>query len=344
MVRAETQRFAPPPQPQGGGAWRPRFEPASPERWADATDPAARSDGGRSDPRIVRVALLAALLSAILTSALTLRAVPLDHTPAAVTTDASSSPSSAVAAAAPTIAPAPTPAPVATPAPTIPPPPAATQTASATPGSTTQDNGGPVVAAVAKAIPTVVTITIESGTGRHAGTAVGSGFVFDGGGWILTNAHVVDGATSISVALADGRQLPGQVYGVASTNDLAVVKVDATGLPALAIGDSTALALGQAVIAIGAPLGRVPRLGHHRCRLRSEPVDQIRRGESLDGLIQTDAAINPGNSGGPLLDLSGRVVGIDTATSETAQGVSFAIPIEAARSIMADALAGRPIP
>ncbi len=342
---ADTQRFAPPPQPQVV-AWRPRFEPANPEQWAE-TPPARRADGGRSDPRILRVALAAALLSAILTSALSFALFRLT-TPIEVVPSASSSASSAVAAAAQTAAPTATPTPSPTVAPTATisqaPTPAVAQTAPATPGSTTQDNGGSVVAAVAKAVPAVVTITTESGTGRRAGTGVGSGFVFDGGGWILTNAHVVEGATSMTVALADGRQLPGQVYGASSTTDLAVVKVDATGLPALAIGDSKGLALGEAVIAIGAPLGEFPDSVSTGVVSGLNRSITIRRGESLDGLIQTDAAINPGNSGGPLLDLSGRVIGIDTATSEGAQGVSFAIPIEAARSIMADALAGKPIP
>lgn len=339
--RADTVRFAPPPQEPGAGPWRPQFQPASPEPWT-ATPPPAPRDGGRSDPRIVRVALLAAVLSAVLTSAMSFALFRLT-TPAVVDPGASSGPSSAVAAVAPTIAPTATTAPVATTAPT-PTPPVATPAGSGTPGSSTQDNGGSVVAAVAKAVPTVVTITSEVGTGRRAGTGVGSGFVFDSGGWILTNAHVVDGATSISVALADGRQLPGQVYGVSSTTDLAVVKVDATELSALAIGDSNGLALGQAVIAIGSPLGEYPDSVTTGVVSGLNRSISIRHGENLDGLIQTDAAINPGNSGGPLLDLSGRVVGIDTATDEGAQGVSFAIPIEAARTIMADALAGTPIP
>ncbi|HEY5435710.1 MAG TPA: trypsin-like peptidase domain-containing protein [Candidatus Limnocylindrales bacterium] len=339
--RADTVRFAPPPQEPGAGPWRPQFQPASPEPWT-ATPPPAPRDGGRPDPRIVRVALLAAVLSAVLTSAMSFALFRLT-TPAVVDPGASSGPSSAVAAVAPTIAPTATTAPVATTAPT-PTPPVATPAGSGTPGSSTQDNGGSVVAAVAKAVPTVVTITSEVGTGRRAGTGVGSGFVFDSGGWILTNAHVVDGATSISVALADGRQLPGQVYGVSSTTDLAVVKVDATELSALAIGDSNGLALGQAVIAIGSPLGEYPDSVTTGVVSGLNRSISIRHGENLDGLIQTDAAINPGNSGGPLLDLSGRVVGIDTATDEGAQGVSFAIPIEAARTIMADALAGTPIP
>ena len=197
---------------------------------------------------------------------------------------------------------------------------------------------------VAKTVPAVVTITSQSSLGFRASTGVGSGFVFDSDGWILTNAHVVEGATSITVALPDGRQLDGQVYGIASTTDLAVVKVDATGLPAISIGDSTSLALGQAVIAIGSPLGEFPDSVTTGVVSGLDRSISINRGQSLDGLIQTDAAINPGNSGGPLLDSAGRAVGIDTATSEGAQGVSFAIPIEIARPIMSAALAGTPIP
>ena len=212
------------------------------------------------------------------------------------------------------------------------------------PGSTGADTRSSIVAMVAKAVPAVVTITSQSSLGFRASTGVGSGFVFDSDGWILTNAHVVEGATSITVALPDGRQLDGQVYGIASTTDLAVVKVDATGLPAISIGDSTSLALGQAVIAIGSPLGEFPDSVTTGVVSGLDRSISINRGQSLDGLIQTDAAINPGNSGGPLLDSAGRAVGIDTATSEGAQGVSFAIPIEIARPIMSAALAGTPIP
>ena len=329
--RADTQALAPPAQPPAA-AWRPEFEPASPERWAPtpATPPEARPDAGRSEPRIARLVVLTALVSAVLASAMSFALFRLT-TPTTVVADPTSGPSAAVAAVVPTIAPTPSIAPT-------------TQAASSPPGSSTPVSGGSVVAAVAKAIPAVVTITTETGTGRRGGTGVGSGFVFDSGGWILTNAHVVDGATSISVALADGRDLPGQIVGISSTTDLAVVKVDASGLPSLAIGDSKGLAVGQAVIAIGSPLGEFPDSVTTGVVSGLNRSITIRRGEGLDGLIQTDAAINPGNSGGPLLDTAGRVIGIDTATSDGAQGVSFAIPIDAALSIMADALAGKPIP
>jgi serine protease Do len=211
-------------------------------------------------------------------------------------------------------------------------------------GSTSLDTGSAIVAATAKAIPSVVTITTETALGRRSATGGGSGFLFDSRGWILTNGHVVDGASSITVALADGRQLTGQLYGIATSTDLAIVKVEATGLPALAIGDSNGLALGQPVIAIGSPLGEYPDSVTTGVVSGLDRSIAIRGSPSLQGLIQTDAAVNPGNSGGPLLDTAGHVVGVATATDVTAQGISFAIPIEVARSIMAAALAGQPIP
>ena len=131
---------------------------------------------------------------------------------------------------------------------------------------------------------------------------------------------------------------------MASATDLAIVKVDATGLPALGLDASKGLAIGDDVIAIGTPLGDYPGSVTTGIVSGLGRSISIRGLGTLDGLIQTDAAVNPGNSGGPLLDGAGRVVGITTATSSSAQGISFAIPIDAARPYMADALAGKPIP
>ncbi len=215
----------------------------------------------------------------------------------------------------------------------------------ANPGS-----GGSVEAIAAGAIPTVVMITTTStqiggffGQRSFQQTGVGSGIIIDGRGLILTNAHVVQGADSISVQLSSGRQLSGRVYGVSSTLDLAVVKVDGSGLPAASIGSSRSLRIGEPVVAIGTPLGEYPdsvTTGVVSGLDRSIDIQDT----SLTGLIQTDAPINPGNSGGPLLDPAGSVVGVNTATTADAQGVSFAIPIDAARDVIAAALAGQPIP
>jgi S1-C subfamily serine protease len=210
-------------------------------------------------------------------------------------------------------------------------------------------SGASVVTIAARAIPSVVTITAT--TSQVGGfydqrsfqqTGVGSGIIVGSNGLILTNAHVVAGADSISVQLASGRQLSGRVYGVSGTTDLAIVKVDSSGLPTAAIGSSRSLNVGEPVVAIGTPLGEYPdsvTTGVVSGLDRSIDV----QGTSLTGLIQTDAPINPGNSGGPLLNAGGRVIGVNTATTADAQGVSFAIPIDAARDVIAAALAGQPV-
>ena len=205
-----------------------------------------------------------------------------------------------------------------------------------------------IVQASARADASVVTITASGaqtvqgffGPQQVQQTDVGSGIIFNGNGWILTNRHVVSGSTTVSVRLADGRTLSGHVYGTASNTDLAIVKVDATGLPAATIGDSSALQIGQTVIAIGSPLASYTNT------VTTGIVSALGRainaqGEQLSGLIQTDAPLNPGNSGGPLLDAAGRVIGVNTAMAASAQGIAFAIPINVARPYMAEALAGR---
>ena len=170
-------------------------------------------------------------------------------------------------------------------------------------------------------------------------TSVGSGVVFDANGWILTNHHVVDGAENLTVRLADGRTFPAKVYGTDTLTDLAIVKVDATGLPTAALGDSSTLKPGETVIAIGNPLGEYTN------SVTTGVVSGLNRAidlstGSLDDLIQTDAAINPGNSGGPLLDVAGNVIGINTAEAGSAQGIGFAIPVNLARPLTSQALAG----
>ena len=145
------------------------------------------------------------------------------------------------------------------------------------------------------------------------------------------------------MTLKDGRSFDASVYGVDTLTDLAIVKVDATGLPTAAIGDSSTVQVGQQAFAIGSPLGTftdsvtsgiISALG------RTIPVEG---GTILDNLIQTDTAINPGNSGGPLLDPSGKVIGINTAGATGSQGIGFAIPIDIARPLLAQASAGQPL-
>ena len=205
-----------------------------------------------------------------------------------------------------------------------------------------------IVKAVSPAVVTIVAEGISStdpATGRtRQGSGTGSGVIFDADGLILTNHHVVAGdPAKLTVNLKDGRSLDATIYGVDTLTDLAIVKVEATGLPTAPIGDSSTIQVGQQAIAIGSPLGTftdsvtsgiISALG------RSIPVES---GEVLSNLIQTDTAINPGNSGGPLFDPSGKVIGINTAGASDSQGIGFAIPIDIARPLMAQASAGQPL-
>ena len=160
-------------------------------------------------------------------------------------------------------------------------------------------------------------------------TGSGSGFVISPNGVILTNRHVVADASKVTVKFTDKREFPAQVIGVDELTDVAVLKVEADGLPSVVLGDSSRLAVGQWVLAIGAPLGleRTATQGIISALGRSLPSD------SYVPFIQTDVPINPGNSGGPLFDLNGQVVGINSqivSTSGGYMGLSFAIPIDTA--------------
>jgi serine protease Do len=166
-------------------------------------------------------------------------------------------------------------------------------------------------------------------------TSLGSGVIVTSDGIILTNNHVVDGATDIKVDLADRRQFQAKLIGTDAKTDIAVLKIEATGLPTLALGDSSKLQVGDLVFAIGEPfgLGGTATMGI---------VSATGRGglgiESYEDFIQTDAAINLGNSGGAMVDVRGNLVGINTAIATGGgggnQGVGFAIPINMARSVM----------
>ncbi len=227
-------------------------------------------------------------------------------------------------------------------------PAAATASAPASSGSGTLAglDGASAIVAVAKAAsPAVVTITTTSAGSARGGTTegIGSGFIYDAKGWILTNYHVIEGDGTLTVTLNDGREFPGRVASSDEAHDLAVVKIDGTGFPTLPIGSSANLQVGQLVVAIGSPLGQFTdsvTSGILSATGRSITVtDQAsRQRRTLTGLLQTDAAINEGNSGGPLLDGRGQVIGLNSATASTAQGIGFAIPIDAAASIMASAL------
>lgn len=162
---------------------------------------------------------------------------------------------------------------------------------------------------------------------------IGSGFVIDPDGLLLTNAHVVNEADSVTVSFQDGRILEGQVLGKDPITDVAVIRVQAENLPTVTLGDSDAVQQGQWAIAIGNPLGlqETVTVGVISGTDRSSAAIGIP--DKRVGFIQTDAAINPGNSGGPLLNAVGDVIGINTAILQGAQGLGFAIPINTAQRI-----------
>ncbi len=164
---------------------------------------------------------------------------------------------------------------------------------------------------------------------------VGTGFIISADGQIVTNAHVVDGADSVKVTLADGNTVDGKVLGVDKATDIALVKVDAgKDLPTVAFGDSTKLKVGQDVVAIGNPFG----LGNSVTAGIVSALGRDINSGPFDNYIQTDAAINKGNSGGPLFDTDGHVVGINTAIfspSGGSVGIGFAVPSQTAEKVVA---------
>ena len=228
---------------------------------------------------------------------------------------------------------------------------AGSQLSGATSHPVAVDDSSAVVTAAATVSPAVVQITATGTTsdafgGQIPERGVGSGVIYDQAGWILTNRHVVqtqDGAiaSELTVELKDGRDFTGSVYGVDTLTDLAIVKVEATGLPAAPIGKSADIKVGQLAIAIGSPLGTYTSTVTTGIISATGRSIDISATSHLTNLIQTDAAINPGNSGGPLLDAAGQVIGINTAVERDSTGIGFAIPIDIARPIMEQALAGQ---
>ncbi|MBD2039437.1 HhoA/HhoB/HtrA family serine endopeptidase [Microcoleus sp. FACHB-672] len=166
----------------------------------------------------------------------------------------------------------------------------------------------------------------------------GSGFIINSDGNILTNAHVVDGADTVTVTLKDGREFKGKVLGVDPVTDVAVVKIEANNLPSVKLGDSEQLQPGEWAIAIGNPLGLDNTVTVGIISATGRTSSQVGVPDKRVSFIQTDAAINPGNSGGPLLNQAGEVIGMNTAIISGAQGLGFAIPINKAQQI-ADQLA-----
>ena len=219
-----------------------------------------------------------------------------------------------------------------------------------------------ITEAVARVAPAVVTVQTEilqrvapdpfdwpfgGEQSQQRSAGLGTGFIIRPDGVIVTNAHVVAGATEVSVMLRDGKTFPAKLLGADETNDLAVIKINATGLPVAKIGNSENLLIGEWAIAIGNPYGFL--LGNSEPSVTAGVIsgtgrNLVARGEGSAAyfdMIQTDASINPGNSGGPLVDADGEVVGVNSSiysTSGGSIGIGFAIPINRAARVVDDLL------
>jgi serine protease Do len=312
----DSASFSPPPEPRSDWAaprWtQPEPHPPTPEHWFE-TAPRARVEPVSAPKRSAGAGtvLTAAVLAAVLASGGTVVALnatgALDRTVVQATVD----PNAATVKQPITI-----------------------------------DESSAIVDVAAKAGPAVVKIRTGEEVDPNATTipdqGVGSGVIFDTSGWILTNRHVVAGSTTVTVELKDGTEYTGNVYGIDTLTDLAIVKIEASGLTAAPLGDSDSLRVGQLVVAIGSPLGTFSNTvtsGIVSAKGRTIQTE----GSQLNNLIQTDAAINPGNSGGPLLDATGAVVGINTAIARDSTGIGFSIPINLAKPLMVQSVAGQPL-
>lgn len=167
---------------------------------------------------------------------------------------------------------------------------------------------------------------------------MGSGTIINSKGQILTNNHVIEGAREIAVTLTDGRVLEGKIAGKCSPHDIAIIQVKEDKLPALTLGDSDKLRVGQRVFAIGNPFGLTggPTVTSGVVSALNRSIKS--KSSVMDNLVQTDAAINPGNSGGPLVDTNGEVIAINTAIIPYAQGIGFAIPANLAKKCSSEIL------
>lgn len=183
--------------------------------------------------------------------------------------------------------------------------------------------------------------TVSFGGQTRQGTSTGSGFILTDDGYVVTNYHVIEGATSVKVLMGD-EEYKAEVVGYDSVNDVAVLKIDAKGLPAVTLGSSDNLSIGDMVVAIGNPLGSLTAtltVGYVSGKDRQVSTDS----QTVINMIQTDAAINSGNSGGPLFNMYGEVVGITsakysgtTSSGASIEGISFAIPIDDVMNIIGD--------
>ena len=215
-----------------------------------------------------------------------------------------------------------------------------------TPASDSQDD---ITTIYNNASPAVVEIDVTQQDYGFFGesTGQGSGFLVDNQGDILTNDHVVEGATNVQVTLKNGKSVSAKVMGTNSTDDLAVIKIDPSsvaGITPLQFGDSNTIQPGQEVIAIGSPYGLTDSIANGIISGLNRSVsndDMTGYGNNMTGMLQTNAAINPGNSGGPLLDINGLVIGINTEIENSANGgIGFAVPSNVAQKALPGLLAG----
>jgi serine protease Do len=209
----------------------------------------------------------------------------------------------------------------------------------------------PVVEVVERVAPSVVNIAAEStvrevdpffgslfGYRTRKAQSLGSGLIIDPSGIVVTNAHVIEGASRILVVLRDGRELEADVLGADRDADLAVLKVAQRGLPATPLGRSAELLMGETVIAIGNPFGLSNTVTTGVLSARGRTVPGEGGAVQFSDFLQTDASINPGNSGGPLVNLAGQVIGINSAIIQGASGIGFAIPADRAQRVVDDLL------
>ena len=213
----------------------------------------------------------------------------------------------------------------------------------------------PVVMVAHNVLPSVVNIQTEAtmrrrevdpffdpfgifGGTNQSYTSLGSGFVWSSDGIIVTNNHVIEGASRITVFFSDRTELRAKLIGVDPDSDVAVLRVDAKGLAAAPIGTSSDLMIGETVVAVGNPFGLSGTVTTGVVSALGRSVPSKEQGRTFTDFIQTDTSINPGNSGGPLLNIEGKVVGINTAILGNAQGIGFAIPVDRARKVIQDLL------
>jgi len=215
----------------------------------------------------------------------------------------------------------------------------------------------PIVVVAHNVLPSVVNIQTEATIRRRAvdpffdpfgffggrersytSQSLGSGFVWSSDGIIVTNNHVVEGASRITVNFNDGTKLAAKLLGVDPDSDLAVLRVDGKNFTAAPLGTSSDLMIGESVIAVGNPFGLSGTVTTGVVSALGRSVPSQEQGRTFTDFIQTDASINPGNSGGPLLNIEGKVIGINVAIYAQAQGIGFAIPVDRAKKVIQDLL------